>query len=67
MLTLHFIVKERLPEEVTFKLRPGGGSGSEQPAEERDGGGRSRARSLGLKCGKDQGEEEILEKEAGLA
>ena len=52
---------------MTFKLRPGGGSGSEQPAEERDGGGRSRARSLGLKCGKDQGEEEILEKEAGLA
>lgn len=47
-------------------MRPEGGSGSEQPAEERGGGGRSRAGSLGLKCGKDLGEEEILEKEVGL-
>ena len=34
-------------------------------AEERGGGERSRARSLGLKCGKHLGEEELLEKEAG--
>ena len=36
------------------------------PAEERGGRGRSRARSQWLKCGKYLGEEELLEKEAGL-